>query len=59
MSKFQTDDIGDQSRLVEKMMDEFHAVMQKYDNLVLVSTVVGCLEIFKATLIAGQTDDAE
>ena len=42
-----------QRRTVEQMMTELNEVIGRYDNLVMASTVVGCLEILKTSLIAG------
>jgi hypothetical protein len=57
--EFQTHEMGVQSRTVEQMMDELNEVIERYDNLVMVSTVIGCLEILKTSLIAGHAYDPQ
>ena len=57
MTEYSEHEMNSQSYHVEKMMDELNEVIGRYDNLVMVSTVVGCLEILKTSLIAGHAYD--
>jgi len=41
----------DQGKLAQGLVDELLAVIHKYDELLYMSTVIGCLELVKQQLI--------
>ncbi len=48
--------VGD---IAQNLTDELLEVIHRYDETLVVSTVLGCLEIIKAQLIADHTEDED
>ena len=45
------DQVSYENNLVDGLVDELLAVIHKYDDALMVSTVIGCLELIKQQLI--------
>jgi hypothetical protein len=46
-----------QGSLCQKLVDELLEVVHKYDELLMVATAIGCLEITKAQLLQDHMED--
>ena len=48
-----------QGSLTQKLVDELLEVIHKYDELLMVATAIGCLEITKAQLLQEHMEEDE
>jgi hypothetical protein len=48
-----------QGSLTQKLVDELLEVVHKYDELLMVATAIGCLEITKAQLLQEHMEEDE